>query len=121
MRFVVVMALVQAMGWVPTAHAAGNQDGAKTKADKDAARAEWHQGGVAYNLGHYDEAAKHYEAAYTLIQDPAFLFNIAQSYRKGGKLDQSLDRYRAFLRTTSADASNRDTAEKFVEEIQSQT
>ena len=117
MRFVVVMALVQAMGWVPTAHAAGNQDGAKTKADKDAARAEWHQGGVAYNLGHYDEAAKHYEAAYTLVQDPAFLFNIAQSYRKGGKLDQSLDRYRAFLRTTSADASNRDTAEKFVEEI----
>jgi hypothetical protein len=32
-------------------------------------------------------------------------------------LDQSLDLYRAFLRTTSADAPNRDTAEKFVQEI----
>jgi tetratricopeptide (TPR) repeat protein len=72
---------------------------------------------VAYNLGHYDDAAQHYEAAYTLVQDSAFLFNIAQSYRMGGKLDQALDRYRAFLRTTSADAPNRDTADKFVAEI----
>jgi hypothetical protein len=117
MRFAVVMALVLAMSWVSTAHAAGGPDGANAKGDKNAARAEWRQGNVAYNLGHYDDAAKHYEAAYTLVQDPAFLFNIAQSYRMGGKLDQALDRYRAFLRTASADAPNRDTAGKFVQEI----
>jgi len=117
MRFVVVMAVVQVMSWVPTAHAAVNQGGAKAEADKDAARSEWRQGNVAYDLGHYDEAAKHYDAAYTLVQDPAFLFNIAQSYRMGGKLDQALDRYRAFLRKASADAPNRNTAEKFVQEI----
>jgi hypothetical protein len=35
----------------------------------------------------------------------------------GGKLDQALDRYRAFLRKASADAPNRNTAEKFVQEI----
>jgi len=102
MRFVVVMALVQVMGTVSAAQAAGSEDSAE--GNKVAARAEWRQANVAYNLGHYDEAAKHFEAAYTLVQDSAFLFNIAQSYRMGGKLDQALDRYRAFLRTGRADA-----------------
>jgi hypothetical protein len=111
------MALVQVMSWVSPAHAAGNQEGATAEADKDAARSEWRQGNVAYDLGHYDDAAKHYDVAYTLVQDPAFLFNIAQSYRMGGKLEQALDRYRAFLRKASADAPNRNTAEKFVQEI----
>ena len=115
MRFVVVMALVQVMGTVSVAQAAGSGDSAE--GNKVAARAEWRQANVAYNLGHYDEAAKHFEAAYTLVQDSAFLFNIAQSYRMGGKLDQALDRYRAFLRTSSADAPNRDMAEKLVAEI----
>jgi len=115
MRFVVVMALVQVMGTVSAAQAAGSEDSAE--GNKVAARAEWRQANVAYNLGHYDEAAKHFEAAYTLVQDSAFLFNIAQSYRMGGKLDQALDRYRAFLRTGRADAPNRDMAEKLVAEI----
>ena len=117
MRFVVVVALFQAMSWVPTAHAAADQAGAKTEADKDAARSEWRRGTTAYDLGRYQEAAAHFEAAYTLIQDPGILFNIAQCYRMDGKLNQALERYRAFLRNASADAPNRNTAEKFVEEI----
>jgi hypothetical protein len=117
MRLVVAIALVQVLNWVPTAHAEGNQDGVSAESNKNAARAEWRQGNVAYNLGHFDDAAKHFEAAYKLVQDPASLFNIAQSYRMGGKLDQALDLYRAFLRTTSADAPNRDTAERFVQAV----
>ena len=117
MRVVVAVVLFQAMSWVPTAHAAATQDGAKTEADKDAARSEWRRGTTAYNLGHYEEAAAHFETAYTLVQDPGVLFNIAQCYRMGGKLNQALERYRAFLRNASADAPNRNTAEKFVEEI----
>ena len=117
MRCVALMALIQVMSWGSPAQAAGNQEGATAEADKDAARSEWRQGNVAYDLGHYDEAAKHYDVAYTLVQDPAFLFNIAQSYWMGGKLEQALDRYRAFLRKASEDAPNRNTAEKFVQEI----
>jgi tetratricopeptide (TPR) repeat protein len=117
MRFVGVMVLVQVMSWVPSAHAAANQDSAKAEADKDAARTEWLRGNAAYDIGRYEEAATHYEAAYLLVQNPAVLFNIAQSYRMGGKLTQALDRYRSFLRKASADAPNRATAEKFVEEI----
>jgi hypothetical protein len=117
MRLIVVMVLVQTLLSGPAAQAAGSEDGASAEGNKSAARAEWRQANVAYNLGHYDEAAKHFEAAYTLIQDSAFLFNVAQSYRMGGKLDQALDRYRAFLRTSSADAANRETAERFIAEI----
>ena len=117
MRFVAVLALFQATVWVLTADAAADQDGAKVAADKDAARLEWRRGTTAYDLGRYEEAATRYEAAYTLVQDPGFLFNIAQSYRMGGKLSQALERYRAFLRNATADAPNRGTAERFVEEI----
>jgi tetratricopeptide (TPR) repeat protein len=117
MRFVSVMVLVQIMSWVPVAHAAANEESAKAEADKDAARTEWLRGNAAYDIGRYEEAATHYEAAYLLVQNPAVLFNIAQSYRMGGKLTQALDRYRSFLRKASADAPNRATAEKFVEEI----
>jgi tetratricopeptide (TPR) repeat protein len=114
MRLVVVMALVQVMGWVPFA-IASSPDGTST--EKSAARSEWRQGNVAYDLAQYEEAAKHYEAAYTHVQDPVFLFNIGQSYRMGGRLEQALDRYRAFLRNTNADTPNRDLAEKFIAEI----
>jgi tetratricopeptide (TPR) repeat protein len=117
MRFVSVMVLVQIMSWVPYAHAAANEDSAKAEADRDAARTEWLRGNAAYDIGRYEEAATHYEATYLLVQNPAVLFNIAQSYRMGGKLTQALDRYRSFLRKASADAPNRATAEKFVEEI----
>jgi tetratricopeptide (TPR) repeat protein len=122
MRSVVVMALilvmvpvmVPVMSWGPFA-IASSPDGTST--EKSAARSEWRQGNVAYDLAQYEEAAKHYEAAYTHVQDPVFLFNIGQSYRMGGKLDQALDRYRAFLRNTGEDTPNRDLAEKFIAEI----
>lgn len=82
-----------------------------------AARAEYEEGTTAYNLGHFDEAALHYEAAYKLVHDPNMLFNIAQSYRLAGKLEQALVVFRGFLRESPADAPNRPLAERFVEDL----
>lgn len=84
---------------------------------KQQARTKWREGNIQYNLGHYTDAAKLYEAAYTLVQDPAFLFNLAQCYRMDGKLEQALDRYRAFLRTSAEDTQEREVAQKFIEEL----
>lgn len=48
------------------------------------AREHYRRGTNAFNLGHYLEAVKEYEAAYQLKEDPALLFNIAQAYRLAG-------------------------------------
>jgi tetratricopeptide (TPR) repeat protein len=89
-------------------------DGAATK---EAAREEWRQGNAAYNLGHYDEAIQRFEAAYKLVPDATFLFNIAQSYRMSGQPEKAIDRYRAFLRTATEEDTNREIAKKWVEEL----
>jgi len=55
-------------------------------------------------------------SGYTLVQDSAFLQRRAK-LPDGRQVGPGLDRYRAFLRTSSAGAPNRDTAEKLVAEI----
>lgn len=84
---------------------------------KESARAEYQEGTAAYNLGRFDEAAQHYEAAYKLVPDPNMLFNIAQSYRMAGRLEQALPVFRGFLRESPPNAPNRPLAEKLAEDI----
>jgi hypothetical protein len=120
MRLITVRVLALTMVLASSVQAAPRNDGARAET-KEAAREEWRQGNTAYNLGHYPDAVQHYEAAYTLVQDPAFLFNIAQSYRLANLPDQALERYRAFLRTAAADSPNRDIAQKFIDELKRKT
>jgi len=94
--------------------------GALAGTQETLARDQVKQATAAYNLGHFDEAAQHYEEAYRLVPDPVLLFNIAQSYRLGGKPDKALNAYRAFLRTGDSQAPNREVAEKHIAEIKRQ-
>ena len=90
------------------------------KAKEDQARDQVKKGTAAFNLGHFDEAVRSYEEAYRLIQDPALLYNIAQSYRLDRKLENAMVAYRSFLRTAAPDDPNRDLAEKRVADLQRQ-
>jgi len=85
---------------------------------EDAARAEVAAGTAAYNLGYYDDAARHYEEAYRQVPDPALLFNIGQAYRLAGKPDRAIVAYRSYLRTAPADAANRGQVEKRIPELE---
>jgi tetratricopeptide (TPR) repeat protein len=85
---------------------------------EDAARAAVNRGTAAYNLGKYDEAARHYEDAYTLIQDPAVLFNLGQAYRLGEKPEKAITAYRSFLRTAPGDSPVRGQAERRLRELE---
>ncbi len=91
--------------------------GALAGTQENLAREQVKQATAAYNLGHFDEAAEHYEEAYRLVPDPILLFDIAQSYRLGEKPDKALNAYRAFLRTSGTDAPNRDMAEKHIADL----
>jgi tetratricopeptide (TPR) repeat protein len=69
------------------------------RADDSATAREHYQKGTSnYDLGRYPEAIKEFEAAYELKNDPALLYNLAQSYRLAGNSEQALHFYRTYLR-----------------------
>jgi tetratricopeptide (TPR) repeat protein len=72
--------------------------GADDKDAKTAAKEHYQRGTSFYDLGRYPEAIKEFEAAYELKNDPAFLYNLAQSYRQAGDPEQALHFYRTYLR-----------------------
>jgi tetratricopeptide (TPR) repeat protein len=97
---------------------------ATARADDADARAIYHQGEVAYQLGRFGEAAAHFERAYEMSQRASILFDVAQSYRQWWAGSHDLEHlrkaiavYRSFLRTGEGDWERR-TAEKLLGELQ---
>lgn len=84
------------------------------------AKAHYGRGTSYYNLGRYGEALTEYEAAYLAVQDPPFLFNIAQCQRKMGKDEEALAAYRSYLRV-APNAPNRPEVQKRIAELEKET
>jgi hypothetical protein len=72
---------------------------------------------LKYTLGDYEEAVKLYRAGYELTGDPAFLFNIAQSYRMMGDCRNAIFFYKRFL-LVQPKAENRDEVEERVKDLE---
>jgi hypothetical protein len=83
------------------------------------AKAHSNRGTGMYNLGRFSEALSEYEAAYLAIQDPPFLFNIAQCHRKMGNGKEALESYRSYLRVAPA-APNRAEVQKHISDLERQ-
>ncbi len=105
-----VAVFVGALISVPSAALAGPIEAAAAAASK--------KGSAAFNLGAYDEAAKHYEESYRLVQDPSLLYNIGQSYRLAGKPERALTAYRSYLRTAPSDVPHREQVERRIRELE---
>jgi tetratricopeptide (TPR) repeat protein len=67
-------------------------------ATASAAREHYQKATSYYDLGKYSEAIKEFEAAYEIKNDPALLYNLAQSNRLAGNAEQALHFYRTYLR-----------------------
>ena len=93
---------------------------AKAVSPEIGAKAHFARGTSYYNLGHYSEALTEYEAAYLAVQDPAFLFNIAQCHRRMGKDKEAIGAYRSYLRVAPA-APNRPEVQKRIAELERDT
>src|SRR5262245_1500189 len=90
------MAAVSAAGQF-TAVGPAHAQAKESRDDKDAkatAKEHYLRGTSFYDLGKYREAIAEFEAAYQLKNDPAFLYNLAQSYRLAGDPEQALHFYR---------------------------
>jgi tetratricopeptide (TPR) repeat protein len=85
--------------------------------DKAKAREHFSKGSKAFDLGAYDEAIAEYSACYRIIDDPAILYNIAQSHRLAGHSAEALRFYRLYLIKLPA-APNRDEVESKIAELQ---
>jgi tetratricopeptide (TPR) repeat protein len=85
----------------------------------EAAKAREHfaQGSRLYDLSEYAKALEEFKEAYTLVDDPAFLFNIAQCHRKLGNLDEAITFYKRFLRRSTS-SKNRPEVERRIAELE---
>ncbi len=88
---------------------------------EDSAREHAKSATAAFNLGHYDDAVREYEAAYKLVPDPVLLFNLGQAHRLAGRQDQALAAYRSCLRTAPESAPYREQVKTRIREIEAQT
>ena len=107
------LSLVALMAATPvTATAAPPSPEEKTKA-----REHYQKGLTHYDIKEYSDALAEFKNAYRVVQDPAFLFNIAQCYRKLGQDVEALDYYRNYLRRFPT-APNRGEVERRIQEIE---
>src|SRR6478736_4808170 len=86
--------------------------------NKAAAKEHYTRGTSFYDLGRYDDAIKEFEAAYELKNDPAFLYNLAQSYRQAGNHEQAVHFYKTYLRYMPKAPNRADIEEKIKTEEQ---
>jgi tetratricopeptide (TPR) repeat protein len=99
--------LLCALGWLSSADAD----------DTAAAKRSFEKGSIAFDIGHFQDAAHLYETAYQAKPDPVLLYNIGQAYRLAGATRQALHVYRSYLRRAPS-ASNTDEVEERVTELQ---
>lgn len=87
----------------------------RTQAER--AREHYKAGQAAYAAGRFQEAAKEFAAGYMLLHKPAFLINIAQSYRKAGRNEKALEYYEEYLRVAAPGSRLVPQVEGLVEEL----
>lgn len=77
------------------------------------------QGGRLYLLGRYQEAIAEFRRAYELRADPRSLYQIAESYRQLGAIDQALFYYDRYL-TDEPEAADRSSVEEKVADLETE-
>jgi hypothetical protein len=85
--------------------------------DRALAREHYQKGSKAFALGAYDEAVAEYSAAYRLRDDPALLYNLAQTHRLANHAPEALRFYKMYL-TLQPQAANRSEVEGKIAELQ---
>ena len=88
-----------------------------TPEEKAKAREHYQKGLTHYDIKEFSEALTEFKNAYRVVQDPAFLFNIAQCYRKLGQDVEALDYYRNYVRRFPT-AANRAEVDRRIQEIE---
>lgn len=87
------------------------------RADAAGARAHFDRGRAFFEVDEYRQAIAEFKAAHIEKPDSAFLYNIAECYRRLGDLSEALQFYRRFLATAPADDKTRPVVEQRVADL----
>ncbi len=98
--FITVLLLASALGGAASAQKA-------SPADVEKAKQLYLSATKHFDLAEYSEALADYKEAYRLKDDPVFLYNIAQCYRKLNQYPEAVTFYKNYLRR-KPDAANAD-------------
>jgi tetratricopeptide (TPR) repeat protein len=108
---VILLVAVECLTFVSAAQAA------PTAAEAADAKRHYGQGSRYYDLAEYEDALREFKEAYRVVDDPAFLFNIAQCHRKLGHAQDAITFYKNYLRRAPR-AANRSEVERLVAELE---
>jgi tetratricopeptide (TPR) repeat protein len=86
-------------------------------ADVASARAHFDKGRTFFEVDEYRKAIPEFKAAHIEKPDPAFLYNIAECYRRLGEVPEALQFYRRFLATAAADDKARPVVEQRIADL----
>src|SRR4051794_13304747 len=86
-------------------------------ADAAGARAHFDKGRTFFEVDEYRKAIAEFKAAHIEKPDPAFLYNIAECYRRLGEVPEALQFYRRFLATASPDDKTRPVVEQRIADL----
>jgi tetratricopeptide (TPR) repeat protein len=86
-------------------------------ADAAQARVHFDRARAFFEVDEYRKAIAEFKAAHIEKPDPAFLYNIAECYRRLGDLSEALQFYRRFLATAPADDKTRPVVEQRVADL----
>jgi tetratricopeptide (TPR) repeat protein len=86
-------------------------------ADAASARAHFDKGRTFFEVDEYRKAIAEFKAAHIEKPDPAFLYNIAECYRRLGDVPEALQFYRRFLATASPDDKARPVVEQRIADV----
>jgi tetratricopeptide (TPR) repeat protein len=70
-----------------------------------------------YDLAEYEAALREFKEAYRAVEDPAFLFNIAQCHRRLGQKQDAITFYKNYLRR-APHAANKAEVERRIAELE---
>jgi tetratricopeptide (TPR) repeat protein len=87
----------------------------------DDAKAHYQKATAHFAVGEYHDAALEYEEAFKLKQDPAILFNAAQSFRLAGENQQALLLYNNIIKLYPGTQYARDSKERIEKLAQATT
>lgn len=95
----------------PLGRAAADEAPAAADEPHEKARAAFERGRTLYRLTRFDEALTEFAAAYQLLPEPAFLYNIAQCQRELGHDVAAVKAYEQYLATVPPDDPSRSEVE----------
>ncbi len=82
------------------------------------AKESFQQGQKLFTVSRYREALEQFKNAFLAVEDPVFLFNIAQCHRLLGEKEEAARFYRRYLEAAPNNASERARAEKWIAELE---